>query len=201
MDAAQTQEASPEAGNGNDQYLTFILDGEEYGVNILRVQGIQGWGTVTKIPNTPDYVLGVINLRGTIVPIVELRRRFGLESMPFGTTTVVIIVRVHDGERERTVGLVVDAVSDVYTLSQRDVRPAPDYGVSAETRFVSGLATVHDDMVILLDIDLLLSGHDLEAELDAFPAAARGGAGAASGQAVDANVAPAGSEPSVSAAV
>src|ERR1700710_1335829 len=98
----------------SDQFLTFMLDGEEYGVAILQVQEIKGWDKVTRIPHTPDYVLGVINLRGAVVPILDLRRRLGLGTVEFGPTTVVIVVRVNHGGNERTVGMVVDAVSEVY---------------------------------------------------------------------------------------
>ena len=100
-----------ETASGAEQFLTFVLGGEEYGVTILQVQGIQGWDRCTPIPNTPDYILGVINLRGAIVPIVDLRRRFGMPAAEFGPTTVVIVVRVATERSERTLGLVVDAAA------------------------------------------------------------------------------------------
>src|SRR5271169_73812 len=109
-----------------EQYLTFLLAGEEYGVDILRVQEIKGWDKVTRIPHTPDYVLGVINLRGAVVPIVDLRRRFGLETIEFGPTTVIIVMRVAGARHERTVGVVVDAVSEVYNVDPADMKPPPD---------------------------------------------------------------------------
>src|SRR6202167_5780761 len=108
--------ADKSATETSEQYLTFMLAGEEYGVDILRVQEIKGWDKVTRIPHSPDYVLGVINLRGAVVPIVDLRRRFGLETIAFGPTTVVIVVRVGDERVVRTVGMVVDAVSEVYNV-------------------------------------------------------------------------------------
>lgn len=144
------------AGLGSDQYLTFILAGEEYGVNILRVQEIKGWTGVTEIPNTPDYVQGVVNLRGTIVPIVDLRRCFGIKTVDYDKTTVVIMLKVTAQRGERTMGFVVDAVSDVYDVSAEQRRPAPDFGNAAQAGFVTGLATVADKMVILLDIDRLV---------------------------------------------
>lgn len=140
----------------SDQYLTFILAGEEYGVNILRVQEIKGWNGVTAIPNTPDYVQGVVNLRGTIVPIVDLRRCFGIKTVDYDKTTVVIMLKVAGQRGERTMGFVVDAVSDVYDVSPEERRPAPDFGTAAQAGFVTGLATVADKMVILLDIDRLV---------------------------------------------
>ena len=146
-----------QAQAGTDQYLTFLLAGEEYAVNILKVQEIRGWAAVTPIPNTPDDVLGVVNLRGTVVPIVDLRRRFRLERIPFGPTTVVIVVRVTDEEKERTVGVVVDAVSDVYNIANEVIQPRPDFGGAVAAEFVTGLATVGEKMVILLDIDRLMN--------------------------------------------
>ena len=142
------------------QYLTFIMNDEEYGIDILRVQGIQGWDTVTEIPNTPDYVLGVINLRGAVVPIIDLRRRLGIPSIDFGPTTVVIIVRVGEDNEGRTVGLVVDAVSEVYSIEDDDLAPAPDFGRSANTEYVRALATVDNKMVILMDIAELMDEED-----------------------------------------
>jgi purine-binding chemotaxis protein CheW len=152
------QVVATEPSSGAEQFLTFVLGGEEYGVTILQVQGIQGWDRVTPIPNTPEYILGVINLRGAIVPIVDLRRRFGMPAAEFGPTTVVIVVRVtQDNRGERTLGLVVDAVSEVCSVGENDRKPAPDFGSGIKTDFVKGLATVENRMVILLDIDRLVS--------------------------------------------
>ncbi|MBX5460591.1 MAG: purine-binding chemotaxis protein CheW [Steroidobacteraceae bacterium] len=153
MNAVTTSETS----SGAEQFLTFVLGGEEYGVTILQVQGIQGWDRVTPIPNTPDYILGVINLRGAIVPIVDLRRRFGMPAAEFGPTTVVIVVKVVNERGERTLGLVVDAVSEVCSVSAEARQPAPDFGSGIKTDFVKGLATVDNRMVILLDIDRMVS--------------------------------------------
>ncbi len=147
--------------NANDQYLTFILAGEEYGVDILRVQEIKGWDSVTPIPNTPEYIKGVINLRGTIVPIIDLRHRFSLESIPYGATTVVIVLRIiSDESSERTMGIVVDAVSDVYSVATEEMKSPPDFG-SISIDYVKGLATVEEKMVIVLDIDKLLNSGDV----------------------------------------
>ncbi len=149
--------SSTDQTTGAEQFLTFVLGGEEYGVTILQVQGIQGWDRVTPIPNTPEFILGVINLRGAIVPIVDLRRRFGMPAAEFGPTTVVIVVRVARERSERTLGLVVDAVSEVCNVNADDCKPAPDFGSGIKTDFVKGLATVENRMVILLDIDRLVS--------------------------------------------
>jgi purine-binding chemotaxis protein CheW len=138
------------------QYLTFVCDAQEYGVEILRVQEIKGWDNVTRVPHSPNYILGVMNLRGTIVPVVDLRCRFGLPARPFDTSTVVIVVRVTRGTgSEGTVGLVVDAVSDVHNFSANSVRPPPELGASLEQAFVNGIATAEEKLVMLLDIDKL----------------------------------------------
>ncbi|MGH8520151.1 MAG: chemotaxis protein CheW [Gammaproteobacteria bacterium] len=138
------------------QYLTFILAGTEYGVDILRVQEIKGWDTATEIPNTPEYIRGVINLRGTIVPIVDLRKRFHMEAVAYGNTTVVVVLKVKGAGGERTMGFVVDAVSDVYNVTVDQIKAAPNFGTSVSAEIVKGLAAVGDKMVILLDIDQLV---------------------------------------------
>lgn len=163
MDTAQllNPEQSVAMGSDYDQYLTFLLAGEEYGVDILRVQEIKGWDSVTRIPNTPEFVQGVINLRGTIVPIIDLRMRFNIEKLEYGPTTVVVVLRVLSEKGQRTMGIVVDGVTDVYTVAQKDVKPAPDFGGAVRSDFVKGLATMEGKMVILLDIDQLLNAGDL----------------------------------------
>ncbi len=147
---------SAESDSAGGQYLTFMLAGEEYGVEILKVQEIKGWDAATPIPNTPDYVLGVLNLRGAVVPIMDLRKRFELESIPYCETTVVIVVKMHHDDQERTVGLVVDAVADVYHLDSETIQPPPDMGSAIDTECVHGLASVSGKMVILLDVDRLI---------------------------------------------
>lgn len=138
------------------QYLTFILDGEEYGVPILKVNGIQGWEKTTPIPNSPDFVKGIINLRGEIVPIIDLRKRFGLEELSYNQHTVVIVVRVEQDDKKRTVGLVVDAVADVYDIEPEAIHNTPDFGDRINNCFIRGLGMIGDKMVILLDIDTLV---------------------------------------------
>ncbi|OMH32140.1 chemotaxis protein CheW [Motiliproteus sp. MSK22-1] len=158
----QSQEAAI-ASNQNQQYLTFILEGEEYGVDILKVHEIKGWSPTTPIPNTPNYMKGVINLRGTIVPVIDLRQRFGLEALVYGPTTVVIVLNVTSERGEQVMGMVVDAVSDTHTISRELLKPAPDMGGVISTDFITGLATVEEKMVILLDIDHLLSAEEMTA--------------------------------------
>ena len=155
--ATVTKQPAVQAQVGTEQYLTFLLAGEEYGIEILRVQEIKGWEKVTRVPHTPTYVLGVINLRGAIVPIIDLRARFSMENIPCGPTTVVIVVTVAAERGDRTVGIVVDAVSEVYNVPIADTRPPPDMLGPVDRVLIKGLARVEDKMVILLDIDRLVN--------------------------------------------
>ncbi len=157
-------EPAQEQIDGHDdihQYLTFIMANEEYGVDILSVQEIRGWEATTQIPNAPSYVKGVINLRGTIVPIIDLRQRFGITQLDYGPTTVVIVVKVTLETEHKVIGIVVDAVSDVFSIDEVDVRAAPDFGSDTDIRFIKGLANVQDKMIILLDINTLLGSEVL----------------------------------------
>jgi purine-binding chemotaxis protein CheW len=139
------------------EFLTFRLGREEYGIEILRVQEIRGWEPPTSIPNAAAFVRGVINLRGTIVPVVDLRVKFGLERADYDAFTVVIILNV----ARRVVGIVVDSVSDVIALSPDEIRPAPDLGAGCDTRHLLGLGTVEGRMLILLDIEKLMTGAEM----------------------------------------
>jgi len=160
---AQTEAGAPaEAETAGSQYLTFSLADEQYGVDILRVVEIKGWTPVTRVPNTPPHMRGVLNMRGTIVPILDLRARFNLQEVEYTPTTVVIILSVYSGEHRRILGVVVDGVSDVVNVSPEDVKSRPDFGASVDMEFIRALATVNDRMVMLLDIDRLLSGADIE---------------------------------------
>lgn len=148
--------------DAENQYLTFILSGEEYGVDILRVQEIRGWESVTTLPNAPTYIKGVINIRGTIVPIIDLRMRFGMEGVEYSPITVVIVLKVmNDDGRERVMGIVVDAVSDTYNIPEENLKPAPEFGDNIDLAYVKGLATIEDKMLILLNIDKLLNSGEL----------------------------------------
>ncbi|MBK8537561.1 MAG: purine-binding chemotaxis protein CheW [Candidatus Competibacteraceae bacterium] len=139
------------------QYLTFNLAGEEYGIDILKVQEIRGWMPVTKVPNAPVFVRGVMNLRGAIVPVIDLRLRFGLEAVEYTKITVVIVVTVQSDSGSRIIGMVVDGVSDVLNVNATDIKPSPDFGTAVHTEFISGLVTIEAGMVMLLDVDRLLS--------------------------------------------
>lgn len=152
-----------ETGASANQYLTFSLADEEYGVDILRVQEIKGWTPVTHIPNAPAFLKGVLNLRGTIVPIVDLRMRFNLPAVDYTPTTVVIVLSLFSNGRERTFGIVVDAVSDVLNIAAADIHAKPDFGTAVDADFISGLATIEQTMVMLLDIDRLLRPDEIAA--------------------------------------
>ncbi|MEC4889537.1 MAG: chemotaxis protein CheW [Nitrospira sp.] len=139
------------------QFLTFSLGEELYGVDILRVQEIKGYTAVTKIPNTPPHIKGVLNLRGTIVPIVELRTKFGLPTIEYTMFTVIVVVVVQD----KVMGLIVDAVSDVLDIARKDIQAAPEFGAKVNVTFLNGIGKSGDKLVALLDIDRLLTDADM----------------------------------------
>ena len=165
MSTVQTQgaEHAPDnalqSENGINQYLSFLLADEEYGIDILRVQEIKGWSGATPIPNMPEFILGVMNLRGTVVPVIDLRKYFKLESIPYGKTTVVIVVKIMDEDQlsERTMGIVVDAVSEVHNIASADMKPAPEFGGALDTDAIKGLATCDQKMLIILELDELMN--------------------------------------------
>lgn len=143
--------------NAEDQYLTFELCAERYGVDILRVQEIRGWEAVTPLPNTPKFVKGVTNLRGAIVPIVDLRAYFSLPEVEFGPMTVVIILKVHHEKNEKVMGIVVDAVSDVCHVTHEELQSAPEISDKKSLSFIKGLASVDEQIVVMLDVDKMLA--------------------------------------------
>lgn len=145
-------------GEESHQVLTFVLGKETYGVDILRVQEIRGWSTVTKIPHAPSHVLGVLNLRGSIVPIVDLRMRFSLDRAEYTAVTVIIVVSVISPQGRRDFGVVVDGVSDVVDVNPEEVKAAPELGARGATDYIRGLVPVSERMVVLLDIDRLIGG-------------------------------------------
>jgi purine-binding chemotaxis protein CheW len=156
--ATVLKEASVTAEAEGREFLTFRLGEAEYAIDILKVQEIRGWESPTAIANTPDFIKGVINLRGTIVPIVDLRLKFNMTEARYDEFTVVIILSF----ARRVVGVVVDAVSDVTTLSAQQIRPAPEFGGALDTRFITGLGTLGERMLILVDIERLMSSRDMQ---------------------------------------
>ena len=140
------------------ELLTFTLGSEEYGIDILKVQEIRGYDAVTTIANAPEFIKGVINLRGIIVPIVDMRIKFHLGKVEYDQFTVVIILNV----AHRVVGIVVDGVSDVIALTPDQIKPSPEFSTSLDTQYITGLGTVDERMIILMDIEKLLSSRDME---------------------------------------
>jgi len=142
--------SAAKADESTDQYLTFFMGGEEFGVNILSVQEIRGWEEITSIPNSPRQVLGVMNLRGTVSPIIDLRYSFGIKDLSYTDETVVIIVSVKADSNTKIIGIVVDAVSDVYNFSHSQIQPSPELSQTNQAQYVKGLGSTDDKMVILL---------------------------------------------------
>lgn len=134
------------------QFLTFLLDNEEYGLEILRVQEIKGYSKITPLPNTPPEVKGVMNLRGAVVPIIDLRTRFGLSGAEYTRFTVIIVVTVGT----KVAGLVVDAVSDVLNVGAKEIVPTPDLGAGVDTSFMTGMARTGERLITLLNVDRLV---------------------------------------------
>ena len=143
-------------GTGNE-FLAFTLGKEEYGIDILKVQEIRGYEAVTRIANAPDFIKGVVNLRGIIVPIMDMRIKFNLGEPTYDQFTVVIILNISG----RVVGMVVDSVSDVITLTAEQVKPAPEMGATFDSDYLIGLGTLDERMLILVDIDKLMSSADM----------------------------------------
>ena len=140
-----------------NEFLTFTLGKEEYGVEILKVQEIRSYEVPTTIANAPEFLKGVVNLRGVIVPIVDMRIKFGLGSAEYNQFTVVIILNV----AHRVVGMVVDSVSDVLQLSGEQIREAPQFGASLDAEYITGLGTVDERMLILVDLEKLMTSQDM----------------------------------------
>lgn len=139
------------------EYLTFTLGNEEYGVDILKVQEIRGYDQVTRLPGAPDFVKGAINLRGLIVPVVDMRLKFKLSEATYDDTTVMIVLSVAG----RTIGIVVDGVSDVLRLDAAQVRAVPDLGSAIDRQFLTGLGVIDERMLILLDIERLMTSEEM----------------------------------------
>jgi purine-binding chemotaxis protein CheW len=152
-----TGAAMAEDTNNATEVLSFRLGAEEYALSILKVQEIRGYDNVTRIASAPDYLKGVVNLRGIIVPIVDMRIKFNVGNPTYDAFTVVIVLNING----HTIGMVVDSVSDVVTLTPDQIKAAPDLGASVAAEYLQGLGTVGERMLILLDIDKLLSSEDM----------------------------------------
>jgi len=150
-------EAARSAAAMGGEYLTFRLGSEEYGIDILKVQEIRSYEPPTRIANAPSFIKGVVNLRGVIVPIVDLRIKLGCESAEYNSFTVVIVLNV----KGRVVGAVVDSVSDVLALEGDTIKPAPEMSSAIDTSFITGIGSVADRMLILIDIEGLMSSEEM----------------------------------------
>lgn len=139
------------------QFLTFLLEEQEYGLEIFKIKEIRGYSSITPIPNVPAHVRGVMNLRGTVLPVIDLRMKFRLQPVEYNRFTVIMIASVGD----KTVGLLVDAVSDVLMVADDSIRPAPDFGASVETRFIQGVFESRERLVVGLDLEQLLTEGEL----------------------------------------
>lgn len=149
--------SADDEGSFSQEYLTFTLGSEEYAIDILKVQEIRGYEQPTAIANAPAFIKGVINLRGTIVPIVDMRLKFGVGEADYTSFTVVIILNIGT----RVVGIVVDGVSDVTALRNDQIRPAPEFAATVDTRYIQGLGTLNERMLIVVDIERLMLSSEM----------------------------------------
>ena len=161
MNVEALKTGGDQAGAMEGKYLTFTLENEEFGIGILTVKEIIGMMAITPIPRTPDWVLGVINLRGKVIPVVDLRLKFEMESRPFDDRTCIVVVEVGSEKGILSIGLVVDAVNEVANIRQDEVEAAPNFGSALETQYIMGMAKTGDRVKILLDINRVLSGDEL----------------------------------------
>lgn len=157
MTANANHALDEDEGNSVQEFLTFTLGVEEYAIDILKVQEIRGYEQPTSIANAPGYIKGVINLRGTIVPIIDLRIKFNVGAAEYTPFTVVIILNIGN----RVVGAVVDSVSDVIMLAGKQIRPAPEFAATVDTRYIRGLSTLDERMLIVVDIERLMLSPEL----------------------------------------
>lgn len=155
--------AAPRIDQRAGKYLTFLLGNEEFAIQVLRVREIMGIQEITAVPQTPDYVKGVINLRGKVIPVVDLRLKFGLPELEYTPRTSIIVVQIQSEAGLLMVGVIVDAVSEVLTLQSADIEDTPDFGNGVATPHLLGMAKIKGKVKILLDINMVLSTQDLQA--------------------------------------
>ena len=154
-------ETGGSSAQSEEQCLTFLLAGEDYGVNILWVEEIRGLDRWTRIPNAPKFVRGVVNIRGAIIPVIDLRERFQLMAEEYGEQAVIIVLRGETSRGNRALGVVADAVSDVHDAINIEVGVTPEFGNRVNTEFIAGVATAGDKMIMLLDVDKLINHPDI----------------------------------------
>ena len=161
MAAAVLNDTAAQSDARAGKYLTFHLGNEEFGVRVLKVREIMGLQEITAVPQTPCHVKGVINLRGKVIPVIDLRLKFGLPNAEYGQRTCIIVAQVQGESRPILMGVVVDAVSEVLNLTGAEIEDTPDFGVDAAGKYLLGMAKVKGKVKILLDIDQVLSSQDL----------------------------------------
>lgn len=155
--------AAPKTDQRSGKYLTFHLGNEEFAIQVLRVREIMGVQEITAVPQTPGYVKGVINLRGKVIPVVDLRLKFGLPELEYTARTCIIVVQIESDSGRMMIGVIVDAVSEVLTLQPADIEDTPDFGSGVVTPYLLGMAKIKGKVKILLDINMVLSTQDLQA--------------------------------------
>jgi purine-binding chemotaxis protein CheW len=161
LDTAPLSSASQKAEQRAGKYLTFQLGNEEFAIQVLRVREIMGVQEITAVPQTPGYVKGVINLRGKVIPVIDLRLKFGLPEMEYTQRTCIIVVQIQAAAGKLPIGVLVDAVSEVLTLQGNEIEDTPDFGDGVATPYLLGMAKIKGKVKILLDIDRVLSSQDL----------------------------------------
>ena len=159
--ATQVEQVNKALLDKEGKYLTFALGSEEYGLEILKVREIFGYMDITAVPQTPEYVKGVINLRGQVIPVIDLRAIFGMDTIEVTEETCIIVVEIRQGKRTFSTGIVVDHVSEVLDIDGQNIEEAPQFGSSVNTDFILGMGKIGDSVKILLDIDKALAGDDL----------------------------------------
>ena len=159
--AEKTEQLNQSIANKEGKYLTFALAHEEYGLEIFKVRESIGYMDITAVPQTPSHVKGVINLRGQVIPVVDLRAKFGMDTMEITEETCIIVVEITQGDRNFQTGIVVDHVQEVLDIQGEDIEPAPQFGSNVDTDFILGMGKIGDTVKILLDIDKVLAGDEL----------------------------------------
>lgn len=161
--AEKIDQAVDDVPNREGKYLTFTLDKEEYGIGILKIKEIMGMMPITSVPKTPDFVKGVINLRGKVIPVVNLRSRFDMEEINDTERTCIIVVEIEGSSRKLLMGVIVDSVSEVLYIKGEEIEDPPAFGAGMETDFILGMAKMEGGVKILLDIDRVLSEEEIAA--------------------------------------
>jgi len=156
-------QAVKKMANREGKYLTFSLDREEYGIGILKVKEIIGMMRITPVPQTPEFVKGVINLRGKVIPVIDLRLRFGMEMIDYNERTCIIVVEINTNSGKIHTGIVVDSVSEVLNIKSSDIEDTPSFGTKLNTDYILGMAKMGGGVKILLEIDRVLSSQELDA--------------------------------------